>query len=960
MWRTAVQRLITFLLLVAPGVYIGRVLSELLYPGLAGSVALTLLTTVLSVYLLRKRPSEPLPWSALVLYAYIVYPSYHPALALAVGAIALLAGLIAYAERLPRLLQNVSPRLLAASIFVLSLLLYGHTLAPDVLPADNGELQLVATQLGVAHPPGFALYTLLAHVATQLPLGPTPAFRANLFSALIAAATLSLVFLSAARLTRSRLAGLVAAVALGTATTFWAQATTANVRMLTAFFAALAIHLLLLVRHARLSAPNGAEAPTTNRTIFLLALTLSLGVTHHASLVFMAVVFGLTLLRFDPRLLRQPQRWGRPAAGILLGLLPLLYFPIRALTVSQPTRGVTAALATPAGFLEHVLAIGFRGDLFAFGSPEELLARMQVMGNVMTFQFNWILLLGMVVGFIVLVLRQRTMALSLGGAFLVHTLVTASYRAPQTVEYMLPAYVPAVLLLSVPVRPAVRLAATRIRLHPRLLLANVLASLLLVCAVAQGLQHYPSFAQLSEDQTAREYAASILEEAPPNSIVLAGWHWATPLWYFQAIEGRRPDLDIRYVFPTGEDYEETWVRRITENLDAGHLVVATNYDRNAYETLPPPEPLGDAFLFRQEVRTVLPDNVAIVNHNFADRLELLGYRLNGEPVTPGREALVTVALQPTNGDELTGVTLFVHLVNADDGAIYGQADVPMQSTSQGITLTQLRFTPRITAPPGQYQLFAGAYESASGQPLPVSDGAERTLLETVTLRPMPRAPSTAHRLYAPPNAGERQIVGYDWDHTLAPDTRLYLHWRAEDGFVTEAIDNPPADMKLPATYGPWGVVQERPAVDHGAPQYYVPLGAGITWRGEPQLISERLSAGETVTLAQQFAASRPIQQDLVVSVRLIGYEANAELWDWWDLNDSVPALGAIPALKWIRGSQVRDPHTLTVAPGAPDGQTLGALVTVYDAFTQRPVPILDERITEQHLGIPLGMGHVEE
>ena len=36
--------------------------------------------------------------------------------------------------------------------------LYLFTLVPSVLPADNGEFQLVAWKLGIAHPPGYPLY----------------------------------------------------------------------------------------------------------------------------------------------------------------------------------------------------------------------------------------------------------------------------------------------------------------------------------------------------------------------------------------------------------------------------------------------------------------------------------------------------------------------------------------------------------------------------------------------------------------------------------------------------------------------------------------------------------------------------------------------------------------------------------------------------------------------------------
>jgi hypothetical protein len=98
-----------------------------------------------------------------------------------------------------------------------------------------------------------------------------------------------------------------------------------------------------------------------------------------------------------------------------------------------------------------------------------------------------------------------------------------------------------------------------------------------------------------------------------------------------------------------------------------------------------------------------------------------------------------------------------------------------------------------------------------------------------------------------------------------------------------------------------------------------------------------------------------LTNDLVVSVRLIGLEPDGFHWAWWDLNDSIPALGAIPTLKWIAGSAVRSPHRVTVDTAALPGQTITGALTMYDAFTGRPLPILDERITAQYAWVPLGL-----
>src|SRR5215813_1245538 len=70
--------------------------------------------------------------------------------------------------------------------FLASLSIYCFTLAPTVTLVDSGELIVAAKSLGVAHPPGFPLYVMLAHLATLIPIGSI-AFRVNFASGVFAA-----------------------------------------------------------------------------------------------------------------------------------------------------------------------------------------------------------------------------------------------------------------------------------------------------------------------------------------------------------------------------------------------------------------------------------------------------------------------------------------------------------------------------------------------------------------------------------------------------------------------------------------------------------------------------------------------------------------------------------------------------------------------------------------------------
>ena len=86
----------------------------------------------------------------------------------------------------------------AGAVLLVALVVYSWTLAPAVTLTDSGELIVAAYGLGVAHPPGFPLWIMLAHLASLVPIGNV-AVRINFSSAVFAAlacAMLTLVVLN--------------------------------------------------------------------------------------------------------------------------------------------------------------------------------------------------------------------------------------------------------------------------------------------------------------------------------------------------------------------------------------------------------------------------------------------------------------------------------------------------------------------------------------------------------------------------------------------------------------------------------------------------------------------------------------------------------------------------------------------------------------------------------------------
>jgi hypothetical protein len=88
--------------------------------------------------------------------------------------------------------MRFGPRAAAAVVFSVALAVYMATMAPTVTFVDSGALIVAAHTSGVAHPPGFPLWLILARAAAWLPAGST-AVRVHLLSAVSAALAAALV-----------------------------------------------------------------------------------------------------------------------------------------------------------------------------------------------------------------------------------------------------------------------------------------------------------------------------------------------------------------------------------------------------------------------------------------------------------------------------------------------------------------------------------------------------------------------------------------------------------------------------------------------------------------------------------------------------------------------------------------------------------------------------------------------
>jgi len=279
------------------------------------------------------------------------------------------------------------PALLVAGVTMLAtLLLYLRTISPSLPTGDSGDFITAAWVLGIPHPPGYPLFTLLGHLFTALPLGSV-AFRVNLLSALCGALAVGALALLVAALVRDapdggpaarwpRWPALAAAatggLALAVSSAFWLYSLGAEVFSLNALFAALLV--LLLVAWER--------RPERTGLLFAFAFSAGLAATNHQTIVLLAPAF-LVLLVAGVR-----RRWQAPAGAgrrgprrvdlrsaalallcLLAGLLPYAYLPLAAsadppLNWGDPrTLERFVAVVTRAPYGSATLAVGdLHGD----------------------------------------------------------------------------------------------------------------------------------------------------------------------------------------------------------------------------------------------------------------------------------------------------------------------------------------------------------------------------------------------------------------------------------------------------------------------------------------------------------------------------------------------------------------------------------------------------------------------
>jgi hypothetical protein len=463
-----------------------------------------------------------------------------------------------------------------------SYLIYFRTLFPYPLQGDSAEFAVLGAQVGVTHNPGYPIYIALLKLWTFLPAGDI-AYRANLFSAFMAAVAVAIVYVATTLLTRERVAGIFAASALAVSWTFWSQAVIAEVY--TAGAAALSLILAALFGWYS----TGARWPLA---VAGAVGALSLGI-HSTTALLAPAVFLFLLAAWRGR----PNPWLHAVGGVALGFV--LYLAVFALVDwnAPPASmfntsyipGASAFGLAPEDFdtvAERMWFNGtagqWRGAMFA--AWDTLPQRIAEYRANFSREFGLAVLVMINLGFLTMLARTPAVMLLIAVGLLLQWVFAFTYRIGDYYVFHIAGYVLLVIAAGAGVGTFIRIVrqgtfAVRLGVLMVLLLVGVWPTLAprwpdVVAGRVPFLNApgYPAHSQSVADYVAID---GIVEGLPPDAIVFVDWNRLYLYWYAAQIAGDRTDL--RFIEPYTEwnrrSLPDSTVQFIRDNIDAHPILI---------------------------------------------------------------------------------------------------------------------------------------------------------------------------------------------------------------------------------------------------------------------------------------------------------------------------------------------------------------------------------------------------
>lgn len=390
-----------------------------------------------------------------------------------------------------------------------------YFLSQGIPAGDSGDLVTAAATLGIAHPPGYPLYTILGWLLNHLPV-LTPAWRVGLLSSSFHALTVYVVADIVRRLTKSALASFFAAFVLMSNYLFFLYSITPEVFALLDFFIVSCVWLLIRFRETKQS-----------KFLHMLCVVLGLSLTHHHVIIFTFPAIFYFLYKNSAL---NYIRWYTAILLFVAGLVPYLY-------IVYPPHGNSMIVWNPAVSVENVIKLITRADYGTFQSaivygqlPIQRLLNVQTYVQYITLDFLWIGWFFVMLGIWNSIKKRNSigigimhMLLFLGPFFYFYASFPLSYRfSLGTLErFLLPTYT--LLSIIMGIGYAVIVQSLRRKLPQskyKAVLLTGISVILFLYPVRVGHSTLQKSVGYNTDKTAQYVGEDILYSLPPGAILL--------------------------------------------------------------------------------------------------------------------------------------------------------------------------------------------------------------------------------------------------------------------------------------------------------------------------------------------------------------------------------------------------------------------------------------------------------
>lgn len=464
------------------------------------------------------------------------------------------------------ILKKYYPVLTGLLVFVI----YLSTLAPSVVQIDSGELSSVQILLGIAHPTGYPLFTILGYLFSLLPLPVTPIYKMNLLAALWSSSGIT-VFILTARLILNNwnafettkkniarkilkknkkqkeisglknlveniseikiiIASISAGLILALSKTYWFQSTSVEVYSLHVLLINLVIYFLI---KAYLTI-NTSFVPSLKNYWIIFSLMLALAFSNH--LTTLLIIPGVAFLFFN--------RYGFNKNSLKkIGLMLLFFFPLLIIIyLYLPIMASQEPIinwGNPIDFeriLRHVSGKQYQGWLFS--STESAKKQFLYFSNNLPVEFS-VSIFFSVVGIISSFIKARRIFYFLIITFIFTVLYSINYDINDIDSYFLLAYIAIGFFCVIGILELftlLKFGRNNITL---------VTALVIVFIAVQTYANYNK-ADQSETYVFEDYTRAVVNSVEPNSIIFSyQWdYFISPAYYFQFVEGFRKDVII--------------------------------------------------------------------------------------------------------------------------------------------------------------------------------------------------------------------------------------------------------------------------------------------------------------------------------------------------------------------------------------------------------------------------------